>query len=51
MYRSTKQKALKRGSLSAVVVISVLATGVGLSGIAGASTHTPIKAHLSLIHI
>jgi hypothetical protein len=45
MYRSTKQKALKRGSLSAVVVISVLATGVGLSGIAGASTHTPTKAH------
>ena len=45
MYRSTKQKALKRGSLSAVVVISVLATGVGLSGIAGASTPTPTKAH------
>jgi hypothetical protein len=45
MYRTTKQKALRRGSLSAVVVISVLATGVGISGIAGASTHTPTKAH------
>ena len=45
MYRTTKQKALKRGSLSAVVVIGVLATGVGLSGITGASTHTPTKAH------
>jgi hypothetical protein len=45
MYRTTKQKALRRGGLSAVVVISALATGVGLSGIAGASTHTPTKAH------
>ena len=44
MYRTTKQKALKRGSLSAVVVIGALATGVG---IAGASTHTTATAHAS----
>lgn len=41
MYRSTKKKAVKRGSLSAVVVLGALATGVG---IAGASTHTSEKA-------
>ena len=44
MYRTTKQKALKRGSLSAVAVIGALATGVG---IAGASTHSTATAHAS----
>ena len=42
MYRTTKQQALKRGGLSAVVVLGALATGVG---IAGASTHASATPH------
>lgn len=44
MYRSSKNKMVKRTSVSAVVALGALATGVG---IAGATTHSSPKASTS----
>lgn len=46
MYRTTTKKVIQRGSLSAVVALGVLTTGIGVAG-ASSSHHHSSKSHES----